>query len=135
MQRRWRLGGGGRRRDGEAEEAVGGGGGGGRRTGKMHRKMSRRRVGSRQNEEELGDEGMVAGGTKIGTSPSRSSARERDVPEGSFIVRAHTPMSNLFSCLWFNEANRFTSHDQLSFTYTYLKLRRMNAGRYFLNMF
>lgn len=58
------------------------------------------------------------------------------VPEGSFIVRAHTPMSNLFSCLWFNEVNRFTSRDQLSFTYTYLKLRRMNAGRYFqLNMF
>ncbi|KAK8485664.1 hypothetical protein V6N12_019191 [Hibiscus sabdariffa] len=25
------------------------------------------------------------------------------VPEGSFIIRAHTPMSNLFSCLWFNE--------------------------------
>ncbi|KAI4981960.1 hypothetical protein ZWY2020_022452 [Hordeum vulgare] len=58
------------------------------------------------------------------------------VPEGSFIVRAHTPMSNLFSCLWFNEVNRFTSRDQLSFTYTYLKLRRMNTGRYFqLNMF
>jgi hypothetical protein len=59
-----------------------------------------------------------------------------DVPEGSFIVRAHTPMSNLFSCLWFNEVNRFTSRDQLSFTYTYLKLRRMNTGRNFhLNMF
>uniref|UniRef100_A0A453PK03 TOD1/MUCI70 glycosyltransferase-like domain-containing protein n=1 Tax=Aegilops tauschii subsp. strangulata TaxID=200361 RepID=A0A453PK03_AEGTS len=58
------------------------------------------------------------------------------VPEGSFIVRAHTPMSNLFSCLWFNEVNRFTSRDQLSFAYTYLKLRRMNAGRNFqLNMF
>ncbi|KAF2290985.1 hypothetical protein GH714_017851 [Hevea brasiliensis] len=26
-----------------------------------------------------------------------------NVPEGSLIVRAHTPMSNLFSCLWFNE--------------------------------
>ncbi|KAL6911483.1 hypothetical protein ACP4OV_000288 [Aristida adscensionis] len=58
------------------------------------------------------------------------------VPEGSFIVRAHTPMSNLFSCLWFNEVNRFTSRDQLSFTYTYLKLRRTNAGKPFhLNMF
>ncbi|TVU28508.1 hypothetical protein EJB05_20027, partial [Eragrostis curvula] len=58
------------------------------------------------------------------------------VPEGSFIVRAHTPMSNLFSCLWFNEVNRFTSRDQLSFTYTYLKLRRMNPGNPFhLNMF
>ncbi|KAF9625966.1 hypothetical protein IFM89_028352 [Coptis chinensis] len=59
-----------------------------------------------------------------------------DVPEGSFIVRAHTPMSNLFSCLWFNEVDRFTSRDQLSFAYTYLKLRRMNPGEpFFLNMF
>ncbi|XP_010257167.1 PREDICTED: uncharacterized protein LOC104597382 [Nelumbo nucifera] len=58
------------------------------------------------------------------------------VPEGSFIVRAHTPMSNLFSCLWFNEVDRFTSRDQLSFAYTYLKLRRMNPDRPFsLNMF
>ncbi|MQM02054.1 hypothetical protein Taro_034813 [Colocasia esculenta] len=51
------------------------------------------------------------------------------VPEGSFIVRAHTPMSNLFSCLWFNEVDRFTSRDQLSFGYTFLKLRRMNPGK------
>ncbi|CAD5184827.1 unnamed protein product [Musa acuminata subsp. malaccensis] len=58
------------------------------------------------------------------------------VPEGSFIVRAHTPMSNLFSCLWFNEVNRFTSRDQLSFAYTFLKLKRMNPGRpFYLNMF
>ncbi|XP_042413856.1 uncharacterized protein LOC122002660 [Zingiber officinale] len=58
------------------------------------------------------------------------------VPEGSFIVRAHTPMSNLFSCLWFNEVDRFTPRDQLSFAYTYLKLRRMNPGKLFhLNMF
>nr|CAB3448116.1 unnamed protein product [Digitaria exilis] len=59
-----------------------------------------------------------------------------DVPEGSFTVRAHTAMSNLFSCLWFNEVNRFTSRDQLSFAYTYLKLRRTNPGKPFrLNMF
>lgn len=59
-----------------------------------------------------------------------------DVPEGSFIVRAHTPMSNLFSCLWFNEVDRFTSRDQLSFAYTFLKLKRMNPDRpFFLNMF
>uniref|UniRef100_A0A7N0UJQ8 TOD1/MUCI70 glycosyltransferase-like domain-containing protein n=1 Tax=Kalanchoe fedtschenkoi TaxID=63787 RepID=A0A7N0UJQ8_KALFE len=51
------------------------------------------------------------------------------VPEGSFIVRAHTPMSNLFSCLWFNEVHRFTSRDQLSFAYTYLKLRRTNPDK------
>ncbi|RWR78355.1 Protein of unknown function DUF616 [Cinnamomum micranthum f. kanehirae] len=58
------------------------------------------------------------------------------VPEGSFIVRAHSPMSNLFSCLWFNEVDRFTSRDQLSFAYTFLKLRRMNPKKpFFLNMF
>ncbi|KDP41185.1 hypothetical protein JCGZ_15592 [Jatropha curcas] len=58
------------------------------------------------------------------------------VPEGSFIVRAHTPMSNLFSCLWFNEVDRFTSRDQLSFAYTYLKVRRLNPDRpFYLNMF
>ncbi|GLT98407.1 hypothetical protein SLE2022_159130 [Rubroshorea leprosula] len=58
------------------------------------------------------------------------------VPEGSFIIRAHTPMSNLFSCLWFNEVDRFTSRDQLSFAYTYLKLRRMNPDKpFYLNMF
>lgn len=59
-----------------------------------------------------------------------------NVPEGSFIVRAHTPMSNLFSCLWFNEVDRFTSRDQLSFAYTYQKLRRMNPSKpFYLNMF
>ncbi|XP_047976696.1 probable hexosyltransferase MUCI70 isoform X2 [Salvia hispanica] len=58
------------------------------------------------------------------------------VPEGSFIVRAHTAMSNLFSCLWFNEVDRFTSRDQLSFAYTYLKLRRLNPDKpLYLNMF
>ncbi|KAJ0095719.1 hypothetical protein Patl1_15900 [Pistacia atlantica] len=58
------------------------------------------------------------------------------VPEASFIVRAHTPMSNLFSCLWFNEVDRFTTRDQLSFAYTYLKLRRMNPEKpFYLNMF
>ncbi|XP_015074923.1 uncharacterized protein LOC107018854 [Solanum pennellii] len=58
------------------------------------------------------------------------------VPEGSFIVRAHTPMSNLFSCLWFNEVDRFTSRDQLSFGFTFLKLKRMNPDKPFhLNMF
>lgn len=59
-----------------------------------------------------------------------------NVPEGSFIVRAHTPMSNLFSCLWFNEVDRFTPRDQLSFAYTYYKLRRMNPDKpFYLNMF
>ncbi|KAL2538824.1 hypothetical protein Fot_20215 [Forsythia ovata] len=59
-----------------------------------------------------------------------------NVPEGSFIVRAHTPMSNLFSCLWFNEVERFTPRDQLSFAYTYHKFRRMNPEKpFYLNMF
>ncbi|KAJ8760494.1 hypothetical protein K2173_015161 [Erythroxylum novogranatense] len=59
-----------------------------------------------------------------------------NVPEGSLIVRAHTPTSNLFSCLWFNEVDRFTSRDQLSFAYTYQKLRRMNPAKpFYLNMF
>ncbi|KAH6780412.1 transmembrane protein [Perilla frutescens var. hirtella] len=59
-----------------------------------------------------------------------------NVPEGSFIVRAHTPMSNLFSCLWFNEVDRFTPRDQLSFAYTFHKLSRMNPGKpFYLNMF
>ncbi|PKA57122.1 hypothetical protein AXF42_Ash002426 [Apostasia shenzhenica] len=58
------------------------------------------------------------------------------VPEGSFIVRAHTPMSNLFSCLWFNEVDHWTPRDQLSFAYTYLKLKRVNPEKNFhLNMF
>ncbi|KAK6939771.1 Protein of unknown function DUF616 [Dillenia turbinata] len=59
-----------------------------------------------------------------------------NVPEGSFIIRAHTPMSNLFSCLWFNEVDRFTPRDQLSFAYTFHKLRRANPGKpFYLNMF
>ncbi|XP_045823642.1 probable hexosyltransferase MUCI70 isoform X2 [Trifolium pratense] len=39
-----------------------------------------------------------------------------DVPEGCVIVREHVPISNLFTCLWFNEVDRFTSRDQLSFS-------------------
>ncbi|KAL4583312.1 hypothetical protein LXL04_007882 [Taraxacum kok-saghyz] len=59
-----------------------------------------------------------------------------NVPEGSFIVRAHTPMSNLFSCLWFNEVERFTPRDQLSFAYTYHKLTRINPTKpFYFTMF
>ncbi|OAY78024.1 hypothetical protein ACMD2_09617 [Ananas comosus] len=39
-----------------------------------------------------------------------------DVPEGCVIIREHTPITNLFTCLWFNEVDRFTSRDQLSFS-------------------
>ncbi|XP_072980254.1 probable hexosyltransferase MUCI70 isoform X2 [Typha angustifolia] len=40
---------------------------------------------------------------------------ESDVPEGCVIIRALTPITNLFTCLWFNEVDRFTPRDQLSF--------------------
>ncbi|KAK9713750.1 hypothetical protein RND81_06G049200 [Saponaria officinalis] len=59
-----------------------------------------------------------------------------NVPEGSLIIRAHTPMSNLFSCLWFNEVDRFTPRDQLSFAYTYQKLTKKNPNKpFYLHMF
>ncbi|KAB2602371.1 hypothetical protein D8674_003376 [Pyrus ussuriensis x Pyrus communis] len=45
-----------------------------------------------------------------------------DVPEGAIIVREHTAMSNLFSCLWFNEVHLFTPRDQLSFGYVVYRL-------------
>ncbi|KAK9944201.1 hypothetical protein M0R45_009779 [Rubus argutus] len=46
-----------------------------------------------------------------------------DVPEGAIIIREHTAMSNLFSCLWFNEVDLFTPRDQLSFGYVLYRLR------------
>ncbi|GMI72824.1 MUCILAGE-RELATED 70 [Hibiscus trionum] len=39
-----------------------------------------------------------------------------DVPEGCVIIREHVPISNLFTCLWFNEVDLFTSRDQISFS-------------------
>ncbi|KAM7278403.1 hypothetical protein ACFE04_005537 [Oxalis oulophora] len=39
-----------------------------------------------------------------------------DVPEGCVIIKEHIPITNLFTCLWFNEVDRFTSRDQLSFS-------------------
>ncbi|XVF29985.1 hypothetical protein REPUB_Repub16aG0018500 [Reevesia pubescens] len=77
-----------------------------------------------------------ADGLKRFNSSDPNKLLSSNVPEGSFIVRAHTPMSNLFSCLWFNEVERFTPRDQLSFAYTYQKLRRMNPDKpFYLNMF
>ncbi|KAA3453041.1 Serine/threonine-protein kinase SIK3 [Gossypium australe] len=38
-----------------------------------------------------------------------------DVPEGCVLIKEHLPITNLFTCLWFNEVDRFTSRDQLSF--------------------
>ncbi|XP_020271681.1 uncharacterized protein LOC109846850 [Asparagus officinalis] len=46
-----------------------------------------------------------------------------DVPEGCVIIREHIPITNLFTCLWFNEVDRFTSRDQLSFSTTRDKIR------------
>ncbi|KAF7817547.1 uncharacterized protein G2W53_031516 [Senna tora] len=43
--------------------------------------------------------------------------------EASVIVRKHTPLTNLLMCLWFNEAVRFTSRDQLSFPYVVWRLK------------
>ncbi|XP_058112895.1 probable hexosyltransferase MUCI70 isoform X3 [Magnolia sinica] len=50
-----------------------------------------------------------------------------DVPEGAVIIREHTALNDLFSCLWFNEVNLFTPRDQLSFgyvVYRYCKVQR-----------
>ncbi|KAI4336922.1 hypothetical protein L6164_015393 [Bauhinia variegata] len=43
--------------------------------------------------------------------------------EASVIVRKHTALTNLLMCLWFNEAVRFTSRDQLSFPYVVWQLK------------
>ena len=45
-----------------------------------------------------------------------------DVPEGCVIIREHNLITNLFTCLWFNEVDRFTSRDQLSFAIVRNKL-------------
>ncbi|KAG7595051.1 hypothetical protein ISN45_Aa01g037720 [Arabidopsis thaliana x Arabidopsis arenosa] len=46
-----------------------------------------------------------------------------DVPEGCTIIREHIPITNLFTCVWFNEVDRFTSRDQLSFAIARDKIR------------
>lgn len=48
---------------------------------------------------------------------------KKALAEASVIVREHTPFSNLFMCLWFNEVVRFTSRDQLSFPYVFRRLK------------
>lgn len=54
-------------------------------------------------------------------SPLKSTLS--DVPEGAVIIREHTAMNNLFSCLWFNEVHLFTPRDQLSFGYVVYRLK------------
>ncbi|KAF9590030.1 hypothetical protein IFM89_030180 [Coptis chinensis] len=56
-----------------------------------------------------------------------------DVPEGCVIIREHIPITNLFTCLWFNEVDRFTSRDQLSFSTVRDKI--MEKVNWRLNMF
>jgi hypothetical protein len=46
-----------------------------------------------------------------------------DVPEGCVIIREHVPISNLLTCLWFNEVDRFTARDQISFSTVRDKIR------------
>lgn len=47
------------------------------------------------------------------------------MPEGAIIIREHTALNNLFSCLWFNEVHLFTPRDQLSFGYVVYRLGDM----------
>ncbi|CAK7327641.1 unnamed protein product [Dovyalis caffra] len=56
-----------------------------------------------------------------------------DVPEGCVIIREHIPITNLFTCLWFNEVDRFTARDQLSFSTVRDKL--MAKVDWSINMF
>lgn len=56
-----------------------------------------------------------------------------DVPEGCVIMKEHIPITNLFTCLWFNEVDRFTSRDQLSFATVRDKI--MAQVNWSINMF
>ncbi|CAH9083138.1 unnamed protein product [Cuscuta epithymum] len=64
-------------------------------------------------------------------SPKKGTAS--DVPEGAIIIREHTALNNLFSCLWFNEVNLFTPRDQLSFGYVVYRLGGMFKAFMFPN--
>ncbi|XP_015884715.3 probable hexosyltransferase MUCI70 [Ziziphus jujuba] len=56
---------------------------------------------------------------------------KKALAEASVIVREHTPLTNMFMCLWFNEVVRFTSRDQLSFPYVLWRLKVLKN----INMF
>ncbi|CAH9141689.1 unnamed protein product [Cuscuta epithymum] len=72
---------------------------------------------------------------KEGLTPFSSSKFPitSDVPEGCVIVREHVPISNLFTCLWFNEVDRFTPRDQISFSTVRDKIR--SKTNWTVNMF
>ncbi|KAF3446259.1 hypothetical protein FNV43_RR11438 [Rhamnella rubrinervis] len=56
---------------------------------------------------------------------------KKALAEASVIVREHTPLTNMFMCLWFNEVVHFTSRDQLSFPYVLWRLKVLKD----INMF
>ncbi|XP_040996664.1 probable hexosyltransferase MUCI70 [Juglans microcarpa x Juglans regia] len=56
---------------------------------------------------------------------------KKALAEASVIVREHSPLTNLFMCLWFNEVVHFTSRDQLSFPYVLWRLKVLKN----INMF
>ncbi|XP_009766131.1 probable hexosyltransferase MUCI70 [Nicotiana sylvestris] len=56
---------------------------------------------------------------------------KKALAEASIIVKEHTPSTNLFMCLWFNEVVRFTSRDQLSFPYILWRFKEFRN----INMF
>ncbi|XP_042453591.1 probable hexosyltransferase MUCI70 isoform X1 [Zingiber officinale] len=72
---------------------------------------------------------------KEGLTPYSSSKLPitSDVPEGCVIIKEHIPITNLFTCLWFNEVDRFTSRDQISFSTVRDKL--MSQVNWTINMF
>ena len=39
--------------------------------------------------------------------------REKDVPEGAVLIREHTTIADLFSCLWFNEIGRASCRERV----------------------
>ncbi|CAL9062827.1 unnamed protein product [Musa banksii] len=72
---------------------------------------------------------------KEGLTPYSSSKLPitSDVPEGCVIIKEHIPITNLFTCLWFNEVDRFTSRDQISFSTVRDKI--MSQVNWTINMF
>ena len=59
-----------------------------------------------------------------------------DVPESCVILRAHTPITALFDCIWFIENVRFTPRDQLSFAYVVKRVvDQVGLRRWKVNMF
>ncbi|XP_031249765.1 uncharacterized protein LOC116107614 [Pistacia vera] len=58
-----------------------------------------------------------------------------DVPEGCTIIREHIPITNLFTCLWFNEVDDFTSRDQCVFRVAYCGDWKIGSMHYHKSLF